>query len=145
MWSSRLTTKAIGSCLALLTCASSAHADGSAPAPAPAPGSASTSAAAPAPAASSSSAPSRELAEIEHDSKSTGRPLVWIGASIFSVSYIAAALDATTSYLSDTDITTPHGALWIPVVGPFIVMGKTSGGGNEFLLALDGAAQIGGL
>jgi hypothetical protein len=141
MWSSRLATAAIGSCLSMVTIASSAHAEGSAPAP-PSGG---ASIAAAAPASSSPVAPSLEQREIEHDEKSTGRPLVWIGATIFSFSYIAAVLRATTSYPSSTDITTPHGALWIPVVGPFIDMGHTSGGANIFLLALDGAAQIGGL
>ncbi len=144
MWSSRVRTLALGSCVALVTTVSSAHAEGAAPAPQS--GSASVAAAAPAALASSSSAaPSPEQEEIEHDEKSTGRPLVWIGATIFSLSYIAAVLRATTSYLSSTDITTPHGALWIPVVGPFIDMGHTSGAANIFLLALDGAAQIGGL
>jgi hypothetical protein len=144
MWSSRVRTLALGSCVVLVTSASTAHADGSAPALQS--GSASVAAAVPPASASSSPAtPSPEQAEIEHDEKSTGRPLVWIGATIFSVSYIAAVLRATTSYPSATDITTPHGALWIPVVGPFIDMGHTSGAANIFLLALDGAAQIGGL
>jgi len=105
---------------------------------------ASAQAPAPAPASSpaSSPAPASEASRVE---SSTGRPIVWVGATIFSLSYIAAALAATTSYTSDVEVTTPHGALWIPAVGPFIVMGKTSGAGDEILLALDGLAQIGGL
>jgi hypothetical protein len=95
-----------------------------------------------------STAPSHPLSpeaeELERAPPTTGRPMVWIGATIFTLSYIGAALAATTSYLSDTDITTPHGSLWIPFVGPFIDMGHTSGGGDIVLLALDGAAQIGG-
>ena len=101
------------------------------------------------PATTPSSAPSQplslEVEQLEKEPPTTGRPMVWVGATIFSLSYIAAALTATTSYTSDSADTTPHGALWIPVVGPFIVMGKSSGAGHEFLLALDGAAQIAGL
>jgi hypothetical protein len=130
----------IGSLLAVVASASPAFAQAPAvaPAPAPAPGPAS----APAPASASAPSPASEASRVE---ASTGRPIVWIGASIFSLSYIAAALAATTSYPSDTDVTTPHGALWIPVVGPFIVMGKASGAGDEILFALDGVAQIAGL
>ncbi len=110
-----------------------------APAPAPAQAQAPASALAPAPALSP------EAQQLEKAPPTTGRPIVWIGASIFTLSYIATALVATTSYTSDSADTTPHGALWIPVVGPFIDMGKTSGAGHEVLLALDGAAQIAGL
>lgn len=149
MWSSRtagLTNRttapavALATCLAALATASPASAQtqsasqtlpgGRAPA--------STSAAPPAPL-------SPEAQQLEKAAPSTGRPVVWIGATIFSLSYIATALVATTSYTSDSADTTPHGALWIPVVGPFIVMGKSSGAGHEFLLALSGAAQIAGL
>jgi hypothetical protein len=98
----------------------------------------------PAPSTAPSHPLSPEVEELEKTPPTTGRPMVWIGATIFTLSYIAAALAATTSYLSDTDITTPHGSLWIPFVGPFIDMGHTSGAGDIVLLALDGAAQIGG-
>jgi hypothetical protein len=87
---------------------------------------------------------SPEVEQLEKAPPTTGRPMVWIGATIFTLSYIAAALVATTSYPSSTDITTPHGSLWIPFVGPFIDMAHTSGAADIVLLALDGAAQIGG-
>ena len=132
MWSSRavgLTNRTTAPALALATCLAALATASPAPASAPAP------------------APtlSPEAQQLEKAPPTTGRPIVWIGATVFSLSYIAAALTATTSYTSDSADTTPHGALWIPVVGPFIVMGKSSGAGHEFLLALDGAAQIAGL
>ncbi len=144
MWSSRTAGRtnrtkapalALATCLAALATASPAPAQPPAPAPAPA------SAPAPTPTLQLS----HEAQQLEKASPTTGRPIVWIGATIFTLSYIASALVATTSYHSDTADTTPHGALWIPVVGPFIVMGKSSGAGPEILLALDGAAQIAGL
>ena len=98
----------------------------------------------PVPPAAPSHPLSPEVEQLEKEPPTTGRPMVWVGATIFSLSYIAAALAATTSYPASTDITTPHGSLWIPFVGPFIDMGHTRGGADIVLLALDGAAQIGG-
>jgi hypothetical protein len=144
MWSSRavgLTNRTSAPALGLATCLAALATASPAPAQPPAPASAPASAPAPAPAHPLSP----EVQQLEKAPPTTGRPIVWIGASIFSLSYIATALVATTSYLTDSADTTPHGALWIPLVGPFIVMGKSSGAGHEFLLALDGAVQITGL
>jgi hypothetical protein len=73
------------------------------------------------------------------------RPLVWAGATLFMVPYVASVLAATTGYLEPADTTSARGFLWIPAVGPFLMMGKASTAGQDALLVLDGLAQIGGL
>ena len=72
-------------------------------------------------------------------------PLIWTGATLFTLSYIASAVGATTGYDDDAGLTSSRAILWVPVVGPFIQVGSTSSAGWNILLALDGLAQIGGL
>ena len=158
MWSSRAKGRGLAWCVALavglagVMSAPGARADGVPATPGPASTAAPVTSpvSTPAPTAPTvpSSAPSHTLSPeaemLEKAPPTNGRPMVWIGATVFSLSYIAAALAATTSYVSSTDITTPHGALWIPFVGPFIDMGHTTGAADIVHLALDGAAQIGG-
>jgi hypothetical protein len=73
------------------------------------------------------------------------RPLIWTGATLFTLSYIASAVGATTGYDDDAGTTSSRAVLWVPVVGPFVWMGSTSSAGWNILLALDGLTQIGGL
>jgi hypothetical protein len=74
-----------------------------------------------------------------------GRLLVTVGASAFTVIYLASALGATTGYDSDATDRTSRGALWIPAVGPFIAIGYTRAAGVGVVFALDGVAQIGSI
>ncbi len=79
------------------------------------------------------------------DARPGARFLIWTGATVFSATYIASAIGATTAYDDDASTTTSRGLLWIPAAGPFLLMGSTHGLGWDALLALDGVAQIGGL
>jgi hypothetical protein len=72
-------------------------------------------------------------------------PLVWAGASLFALSYVASAYSATTAYQANDGTTTSRTVMWVPLVGPFILLGSTHAAGNDALLVLDGLAQIGGL
>jgi hypothetical protein len=70
---------------------------------------------------------------------------VWTGASLFALSYLASALAATTGYSTDDGTSSSRTPLWVPAIGPFVMMGNTSSAGADILLAVDGLAQIGGL
>jgi len=105
---------------ALLAAGTSAHAQTS------------TTAAAPGPAPTTETAPH-------------SKTLVWAGASLFTLTYLASAVGATTAYADDAGTASSRTLLWVPAVGPFIMMGSISGIGWDALLALDGLAQIGGL
>lgn len=73
------------------------------------------------------------------------RELVWTGASLFALSYLASAISATTGYSTDDGLTSDRAVMWVPAVGPFVMMGTETSASSEVLLALDGLAQIGGL
>ena len=73
------------------------------------------------------------------------RPLVWLGATLFVLPYIASVIGATTGFVHADDMTSARGVLWVPAVGPFLMIGKGSTGGQDALLVLDGLAQVGGL
>jgi hypothetical protein len=73
------------------------------------------------------------------------RWLVSAGATLFALSYLGSAAGATTSYDTDDETASSRAALWIPAIGPFLVMGDTKSASADVLLALDGLAQIGGL
>ncbi len=122
MWSSRRTplrrAAVLVATVALLFDASTAHAQAAA--------------------AASTEAPSSRP-------RNAKRALVWAGASLFALSYLAAALVATTGYDTDDGTSSSRDALWVPVAGPFVMMGSASSVGGDVLLALDGLAQIGGL
>jgi hypothetical protein len=67
------------------------------------------------------------------------------GATLFTLTYLASAIGATTGYVHDADTISNRGMLWIPAVGPFIMMGNTSSAAGNVFLVLDGLAQVGGL
>jgi hypothetical protein len=71
--------------------------------------------------------------------------LVWAGASVFALSYLASALSATTGYTADDGTLSARTPLWVPAVGPFVMMGSTRSVAADVILAVDGLAQIGGL
>jgi hypothetical protein len=71
--------------------------------------------------------------------------MVWAGASIFALSYLASAFSATTGYTADDGPMSSRTLLWVPAVGPFVMMGSTSSVAADVILAVDGLAQIGGL
>ncbi len=64
---------------------------------------------------------------------------------MLALPYLGSALGATTGYDTEDGDTNSRGALWIPLVGPFVVMGDTKSAGVDVVLALDGLAQIAGL
>jgi hypothetical protein len=73
------------------------------------------------------------------------KEIVWAGASIFALSYLASAFSATTGYMADDGTMSARTPLWVPAVGPFVMMGSTSSAAADVVLAIDGLAQIGGL
>jgi hypothetical protein len=73
------------------------------------------------------------------------RPLMWTGATVFSATYLASAIGATTAYDDEAGTVSSRGFLWIPIAGPFLLIPTTQGAGWDTLLALDGVAQIAGL
>ena len=72
-------------------------------------------------------------------------PLVWGGASLFALSYVASSYSATTGYEADDGTTSSRTVMWVPLVGPFVMLGSIHAAGDDALLVLDGLAQIGGL
>jgi hypothetical protein len=81
----------------------------------------------------------------ESDPPAPRPPLVWGGASLFTVAYLASAAGAATAYTDDAGTYSSRTILWVPAVGPFILMGSVSSAGWDSLLALDGLAQVAGL
>jgi hypothetical protein len=73
------------------------------------------------------------------------RALVWGGASLFALSYMPSAFSAATGYQADDGTRSSRTAMWVPLVGPFVTLGRTSSAGADTLLVLDGLAQIAGL
>src|SRR5580704_14607489 len=63
-------------------------------------------------------------------------PLAQVGASLFALTYLASALVAATGYDSTSGTDTSRGALWIPGVGPFIMLGSVKAAGQGTLLVL---------
>jgi hypothetical protein len=80
-----------------------------------------------------------------HRASHVRRGLVAGGASLFVLPYLASAIAATTGYTMDAGTESARGVLWVPAVGPFIMMGSTRSAGLDALLVLDGLAQIGGI
>jgi hypothetical protein len=72
-------------------------------------------------------------------------PLAQVGASLFALTYLASALVAATGYDSTSGTDTSRAALWIPAVGPFIMLGSVKAAGQDALLVLDGLSQVAGL
>jgi hypothetical protein len=75
----------------------------------------------------------------------TGRTLVIGGASGFTIAYLAAVLRATTGYPAVDSDESDRGALFIPVVGPFLALGSAPSAREGVLYALDGVLQTGSL
>ena len=80
-----------------------------------------------------------------HPVRRVRRALVAGGASLFAIPYLASAAVAADGYSDATASMSDRGALWIPVVGPFVMMGRTSSAGYDALLVLDGLAQAAGI
>jgi hypothetical protein len=68
---------------------------------------------------------------------------VAVGASVFTVAYLASAIGATTGYDAVDDDKSDRGVLWIPIVGPFIAVGQVHAAGPGVVYALDGVVQAG--
>jgi hypothetical protein len=75
----------------------------------------------------------------------TRKGLVLGGALLFVLPYVASSIAATTGYTTDDGTTSARGFLFIPAVGPFMMMGNTSSAAADVFLVLDGLAQVGGL
>ncbi len=97
------------------------------------------------PASAQSSAQTSTPVAAPSSAASSPELAVWAGATLFSLTYIASALGATTAYTDDGGTYSSRTVLWVPVAGPFVQMASIDGAGWSTLLALDGLAQIGGL
>ena len=64
---------------------------------------------------------------------------------MFATLYFASALAASDGYNSPDGTSNPRGSLWIPGVGPFIMLGHSSSAIADVFLVLDGLGQLGGL
>ena len=73
------------------------------------------------------------------------RDLLAIGASLFVLPYMASAIAATTGYPSDASTDSTRTVMWVPAVGPFVMLGSSSSAAADLFLVLDGLAQLGGL
>jgi hypothetical protein len=73
------------------------------------------------------------------------KALIAGGGAVFASLYFASSLAAADGYDSPDGTSNPRGSLWIPVVGPFIMLGHTSSGLSDVFLVLDGLGQLGGL
>ena len=80
-----------------------------------------------------------------HPEARARKGLVIPGAVIFGVAYLLSTLVAAAD--DDTyDGANRYTALWVPVVGPFIQMGRSTNTGDDMqMFFLDGAAQTAGL
>ncbi len=68
------------------------------------------------------------------------------GASVFTLAYLASALGATTGFDDVASVDTARGALWVPVVGPFVTIGTARPpAGIAALYAADGFVQAAAL
>jgi hypothetical protein len=67
------------------------------------------------------------------------------GSIVFGVFYLISTLVAAVGSDTNQGSGNPEAALWIPAVGPFIQMGSTSTAVGNWVLAIDGIAQSGGL
>jgi hypothetical protein len=70
---------------------------------------------------------------------------ILVGASLFMFPYLASVVSATTGYPAGDSTDSSRTILWVPVVGPFVMMGSTHGAGASVALLLDGLAQTAGL
>jgi hypothetical protein len=80
-----------------------------------------------------------------HPVERTRRGLVIGGSVLFGTTYFLSVLAAAGSGDANPGETNPLWPMWIPAVGPFIQMTKTSSETANVFLALDGAAQTAGL
>ena len=72
--------------------------------------------------------------------------LVVAGALVFGIPYLYSGLIASagTDISNDTGTENKLGALYVPVLGPFIEMGQTTSATARYFLAIDGLAQSAG-
>jgi hypothetical protein len=80
-----------------------------------------------------------------HPSSRIRKGPVIAGAVVFGVFYLFSTLGAAVGADSNQGSGNPEAALWIPCIGPFIQMASTSTAVGNWLLAIDGLAQSGGL
>lgn len=71
--------------------------------------------------------------------------LAWSGASLFALTYLGSALAATTAYATPSGTDSSRAALWIPAVGPWVMLGSRGSAAQDTLVVLDGVAQAVGL
>jgi hypothetical protein len=67
--------------------------------------------------------------------------LIIAGATVFGVIYL---LNIATGAIADAGGDS-YGALYVPGIGPFIQLAKTSGGAGGPVLVIDGILQLGGI
>jgi hypothetical protein len=133
------------SVLSVVLASAAAHAADPESAPAPALAPASAPALAPAPALESAPAPAPASAPAHRTVLRPSKPLIAGGGTLFATLYLASALAASDGYDSPDGTSNPRGSLWIPAVGPFIMLGHTSSAAADVFLVLDGLGQLGGL
>jgi hypothetical protein len=80
-----------------------------------------------------------------HPSTRIRRGPVISGAIIFGIFYLFSTLAAAVGSDVSSGSSNPVAALWVPGIGPFIQMGSTSSATGNWVLALDGIAQSGGI
>jgi hypothetical protein len=80
-----------------------------------------------------------------HVSERVRKGLIIGGAVTFGTLYFISALVAAAGADSSHNESNPLAAMWVPGVGPFIQMTKTSSATANVFLAVDGLAQSGGL
>ena len=71
------------------------------------------------------------------------KALIGTGGAVFATLYLASSLAASDGYDSPDGTSNPRGSLWIPVVGPFIMLGHTTSAISDVFLVLDGLARPG--
>ena len=80
-----------------------------------------------------------------HSAERVRRGLIVGGAVTFGTLYFFSALVAAAGADSSREGSNPVAALWVPGVGPFVQMTKTSSATANVLLAVDGIGQSAGL
>jgi hypothetical protein len=80
-----------------------------------------------------------------HPTTRIRKGFVIAGSVVFGVLYLFSSLVAAIGADTNTGSPNPLGALWIPGVGPFVQMFSTTSSTGNWVLAVDGLAQCGGL
>jgi hypothetical protein len=80
-----------------------------------------------------------------HPTTRIRKGFVIAGSVVFGVFYLFSSLIAAVGADANSGSPNPLGALWIPGVGPFVQMFRTTSSTGNWALAIDGLAQCGGL